>query len=191
MKTLEEIKEDLEYWFLDKPKDLYLSIRHWFYCNWNMDHFRLVKAAFMSYPWDHSYLLRLEELQIKKALSWFEKHQTATDEYHIPKLNSLRIAHTLLHRINHQDEWYDYVPYENEEEMAKDGRPDKLDRMLNITPMKYIYNGPRVNRRNMDRFMSKEELKVIGHFHDDDLYVIKAKSLYYKIRDKYTDTWWD
>ena len=191
MKTLEEIKDDLEFWFVDKPKDLYLSIRHWFYCNWNMDHFRLVKAAFMSYPWDHSYLLRLEELQIKKSLRWFEKHQYATDEFHLPKVRSLRIASVLLHRINHPEELYDYVEYGSDEEMVRDGRPDDLDKQLGIRPMKYVYNGPRVNRRNMDRFMTKEELNVIQHFHDDDLQVIKCKALYYKIRERYTDIWWD
>lgn len=191
MKTLEEIKDDLEFWLVDKPKDLYLTIRHWFYCNWNMDHFRLVKAAFMSYPWDHSYLLRLEELQIKKALGWFEKHQTATDEFHIPKVRSLRIASVLLHRINHPEELYDYVDYGSDEEMMRDGRPDDMDKQLGIRPMKYVYNGPRLNRRNMDRFMTKEELKVIQHFHDDDLQVIKCKALYYKIRERYTDIWWD
>ena len=191
MKKLEEIKDDIEFWLIDQPKTVYLTIRHWFYCNWNMDHFRLVKAAFTSYPWDHAYLYRLEELQIKKALRWFEKHQYATDEFHMPKLRSLKVAYTLLHRINNQDDMLDYIEYENDEEMAKDGRPDNIDKQLGITPMRYVYKGPRVNKRNMDRFMNKEELKVIGHFHDDDLYVIKAKSLYYKIRERCTDIWWD
>ncbi len=191
MKTFKEIVEDIEYYLVDKPKDVYLSIRHWFYCNWNIDHFRLVKAAFFSYPWDHSYLLELEELQIIKALRWFETHQTATDEFHLPKVRSLRIASVLLHRINHPEELYDYVDYGSDEEMMRDGRPDDLDKQLGIRPMKYVYNGPRVNRRNMDRFMTKEELNVIQHFHDDDLQVIKCKALYYKIRDRYTDIWWD
>lgn len=191
MKTFKEIVEDIEYYLVDKPKDVYLSIRHWFYCNWNIDHFRLVKAAFFSYPWDHGYLLELEELQIKKALRWFETHQTATDEFHLPKVRSLRIASVLLHRINHPEELYDYVEYGSNEEMVRDGRPDDLDKQLGTIPMKYVYNGPRLNRRNMDRFMTKEELKVIQHFHDDDLQVIKCKALYYKIRERYTDIWWD
>ena len=75
--------------------------------------------------------------------------------------------------------------------MAKDGRPDDLDKQLGITPMRYVYKGPRVNKRNMDRFMTARELKSIKYYHDDDIYVIKAKALYYKIREKYTDTWWD
>ena len=191
MKTFKDIVEDIEYYLVDKPKDVYLSIRHWFYCNWNIDHFRLVKAAFFSYPWDHSYLLELEELQIIKALRWFETHQTATDEFHLPKVRSLRIASVLLRRINHPEELYDYVDYGSDEEMMRDGRPDDLDKQLGIRPMKYVYNGPRVNRRNMDRFMTKEELNVIQHFHDDDLQVIKCKALYYKIRERYTDIWWD
>ena len=191
MKKLEELKDNIEFWLVDQPKTAYLTIRHWFYCNWNMDHFRLVKAAFTSCPWDHAYLYSLGELQIKKALRWFEKHQYATDEFHLPKVRSLRIASVLLHRINHPEELYDYVEYGSDEEMVRDGRPDDLDKQLGIRPMKYVYNGPRVNRRNMDRFMTKEELNVIQHFHDDDLQVIKCKALYYKIRERYTDIWWD
>lgn len=117
MKTFKKIVEDIEYYLVDKPRDVYSSIRHWFYCNWNIDHFRLVKAAFFSYPWDHGYLLDLEELQIRKALRWFETHQTATDEFHLPKVRSLRIASVLLHRINHPEELYDYVEYGSDEEM--------------------------------------------------------------------------
>jgi hypothetical protein len=59
---------------------------------------------------------------------------------------------------------------------------------------KYVYDGPRLNKRNARRFMNKQTVEndyfKEGNM-DHDYYMSKCRHLYYMIRERYTDLWWD
>ena len=67
-KALDWIDDNIIWYIWDKPKDVYKTIKHWFYCNWNKEHYRLIKTAFISYPWDYCYMYYLMEAQFDKQI---------------------------------------------------------------------------------------------------------------------------
>lgn len=196
------IDDNIVWWAYDRPKDVYLSVKHWFYCNWNKEHFRLVKQAWCSYGWDHAFLLGLEELQIDKQIKWFSKHQLMVDEQYNEIMRSLRWAKYCIHIMNTDgDELYEYsgdmksVPVvrdpENGELIDTDDEDAEIHR-LDMSDVKYTYKGPKVNMRNMGRFFKEDACSVdYVTSHPSSLYVRKCKHLYYMIRERYTELWWD
>lgn len=202
-KICDWIDDKIIYYLIDKPKDKYYSIRHWFKCNWNKQHYRLVKQAFVSYGWDFGYLTQLEELQIDKALYWFEHHQIMVDEEYEQIMRTLRWAKHCIHYINDDFDLYTFtgdlksVPVEKDPETGKlvdsDNQDAELHR-LDFKDHKYHYLGPKVNTRNAKRFLNPEFVES-KYFQEgnglSELYVAKCRHLYYKIREQYTELWWD
>ena len=70
-KILDWIDDYIVWYIWDKPKSTYKTIKYCFYCNWNKEHYRLVKRAFTSYPWDYYFMYELMEYQIDKQIRWF------------------------------------------------------------------------------------------------------------------------
>jgi hypothetical protein len=203
-KVLDWIDDNILWYVWDKPRDIYLTVRHWFYCNFNRYHWRLVKTAFKSYPWDGSFLLELEECQIDKQLHWFSHHQTMVDEQYNEIMRSLKWAKHCIHTLNNEHELYHYdgemlsIPQIKDpssgEWVDDPGNEDAELHRLDFTNHRYVYDGPYVNRRNAIRFMDKDQKEsetYLKNVHDSDLYVRKARYLYYLIRERYTDLWWD
>ena len=184
----------------DIPKDYYKEIRQWFYCNWNIEHWRLIKQAFFSYGWDHWFLTKLEERQIDKALRWFKYHQHMIDEQYEEIVRYLHLAKHLIHIINNAGEGlYDYEGDLEFIPVIKDVKGNLVDSpnntkaelfKLDDSNLKYIYNGHYVNYRNINRFVGDKLIKYYTK-NTHEYYLIKCKHLYYKIRERYTDYWWD
>ena len=69
----------------------------------------------------------------------------------------------------------------------------ELYRMDN-SDSKYVYDGPRLNKRNARRFMNKQTVEndyfKEGNM-DHDYYIAKCRHIYYLVRERYTDYWWD
>ena len=202
-KVLDWIDDHIIWYVWTKPQDWYLTVRHWFRCNFNKYHWRLVKQAFVTHPWDGSFLLELEELQIDKQLHWFEHHQAMVDEQYNEIMRSLRLAKYCIHVANnecdlfHFEGEHKFIPQVRNEagELVDDPTAEdaELYRMDN-SECKYIYDGPRVNHRNARRFLNKH-LVESDYFknggYDHEYYMTKCKHLYYLIRERYTDLWWD
>ena len=216
-KTLAWIDDYILLWLWRKPKDTYYSIRCWFRYNWTREHWELLKSAFHSYPWDQAFLTDLEEKQIDKYLAHFEKNQRMVDEQYNAIMKSLRWAKHCIHIINNDSELFHYdgeiisVPQKKNEETgewedAGEGEPmmtgeRKVDEgpkvelwRMDFSDMVYNYDGPRVNRRNAARFINKDWLaseRFQNGGLDSELYLAKCRHLYYRIREQYTDLWWD
>ena len=191
-------------WYLyDKPKSAYRSVRHWFYCNFNKYHWRLLKQAFVSYPWDGQFILDLEERQIDKQIHWFEHHQSMIGEQYNEIKRTLKWAKHCIHVMNNESELFHYdgemktIPVRKDEngkivddETVKEPSLYRID----TTEMFYHYDGPYVNKRNASRFLDKmvvESKRFKSGEMDHDYYLKKAQHLYYKIRYYYTQIWWD
>ena len=193
-KVCEWIDDYILWYIYDKPRSFYRSVKHWFYCNFNKYHWRLVKQAFLTYPWDGLFVLELEELQIDKQIHWFEHHQYMVDEQYNEIMRSLKWAKHCIHVMNNETDYFHYDgKVESEPVVQEDGSRFGLSKM-NFDNLIYCYDGPYVNKRNASRFLSKSliESNVFksGNY-DHEYYMAKARHLYYKIREKYTDYWWD
>lgn len=192
------IDDNIVWYVWDKPRDWYRTVRHWFVCNFNRYHWRLLKAAWTSYPWDGGFILYLEECQIDKQLHWFEHHQQMIDEQYNEIMRTLRWAKYCIHVLNNETDLFHYdgeMKFEPIEDVGEtpDGHKLGLSR-LNMDDMVYCYDGPRVNRRNARRFLNKsfvenERFKE-GHW-DHELYMAKCRHIYYMVRERFTDYWWD
>lgn len=202
-KVCEWIDNNVIWYLWDKPKSAYKSVRHWFHCNFNKYHWRLVKQAFVSYPWDGQFLLDLEERQIDKQIHWFVHHQLMVDEQYNEIKRSLRWAKHCIHAMNNETDYFHYdgeiksIPQIRDEngkfvdgEIGMDAEYYRLD-SDNVV---YNYDGPYLNKRNARRFLDKRliesEYFKKGNM-DHEYYIKKAQHLYYKIRERYTQLWWD
>ena len=216
-KSLAWIDDHVLFWLWRKPKDCYYSVRCWFRHNWNKEHWALIKAAFHSYPWDSWFITDLEERQIDKYLEHFTKTQLMVDEQYNEIMKTLRWAKHCIHSINNESDLFHYdgeiisVPQKKNEktgewEDAGEGEPmmtgeRKVDEgpkfelwRMDTDRLIYNYDGPRVNRRNAARFLNKqwvESERFQKGDMDHELYVAKCRHIYYRIREQYTDLWWD
>ena len=206
-KVLDWIDDNILWYVWSKPRSAYLSIKHWFYCNWNKYHWRLVKTAFLTHPWDGAFILYLEECQIDKQIHWFKHHQLMVDEQYNEIMRSLRWAKHCIHVLNNETDLYHYdgdmkfVPQvwttdeEGKKTLVDTEKEDdaELYRMDNSNS-RYVYDGPRVNKRNAHRFLSKQTIAMDffknGNM-DHELYLAKCRHLYYFVRERCTDLWWD
>ena len=203
-KALDWIDDNILWYVWTKPREYYLTVRHWFYCNFNKYHWRLLVTAFKTYPWDGTFILELEERQIDKQLHWFEHHQTMVDEQYNEIMRSLKWAKYCIHTLNNE---YDLFHFEGDIKSIPQSKDPSTGEMyddpsnedaelhrMDFTDHHYFYDGPRINRRNAHRFLNKGMLESNmfkeGHF-DHELYMAKARHLYYLIRERYTDLWWD
>lgn len=169
-------------------KSKYRSIKHWFYCNWNKEHWRLVKQAFLSYGWDGYFIYELEEKQIDKQLKWFSKHQRMIDEQYNEIIWSLKLAKYLVHVINNETDLFHFTG------SSKFNKISDGQYQYDNGDLKYHYDGPYINKRNLKRFLTNAQLKdeyFMGGNCDHEIYMIKCKYMYHRIREKYTDYWWD
>lgn len=180
--------DDKIFWYIyDVPKNKYLSIKHWFYSNWNKYHFNLLKKAFFSYGWDYSYMYKLEYAQIEKALYWFEKQRYHDTDKTELTVRTLRLAKYLLGMMitDGNELW------ESEGEFGTIDNGNGTHTLTNGT-YKHIYIGPYVNTRNGLRFVNERMLEtIVTYGHYEELYVAKCKKLYHRLMEQYMEYWWD
>lgn len=101
-------------------------------------------------------------------------------------VETMRLAQRLLHIILNEDDLWD-VSGEWKSIPCKD-KPGFYE--CDTSGMTITYIGPRVNTRNVSRFMNVKPEKVDEHL-AARLYLTKAEHLYYLVRLRYIHTWWD
>lgn len=161
-----------------KPKNKYEEVKHWFYCNWNKEHLKTVKSAFLGYPWDYTYFNELSEYKLVEMERWYTNHKPYENS-DIKILRWIKIARYCLHIINN-DQLIEYIP----EEKNRDSR------------FKYI--GPYINYNNIKRFINMSSYEnatdidsIINMYkkYPETYYILKCENLYYKILKNYLNNW--
>lgn len=121
--------------------------------------------------WDYEFFYRLELRKVQKMIRWWSSGNNVTSEKNV--LRDLRICEYLLKVLSGE--------IDNMEEASE--------------PPLYRFTGY-VNLKNTDRFIS---LNPNGYSKDwiesewfkQEIYELKCKNLYYRIRDHRMMTWWD
>ena len=200
-KAAEWIDGNIIYYGYTEPLRMYRMTRCWFRSNCNRYYWRMVKSVLFSYPWDYGYMMIIEQAMLERKLYWFTKHQMMVDDQYEHILKYLSIARHLVSMMNDDTSLYhfegemEFVPIRIEPDGTRTRLPKGTKAELyelEKGTSKYFYDGPDFNMRNCPKIMGQKRFDAcmrVGHMHE--MYMAKCKHLYYYIRERYTEEWWD
>lgn len=144
-------------------RNIFINMKAWFKYKCNRRYFKFIKACHNTWPWDWSYLLRLEQAKLQEMKSYFELTNKTFD--HTNDIRWIGICIKLLDIIIDQPEDHPYINTRN------------MWRF--IRPIDYVKD------------VEKEDVEQYYKSYPQDLRWVKAEHLYYEIRKRYTSSWWD
>lgn len=143
---------------------LFRNLIHWFKYHTTKGFFHILSTALKSYPYDSLYLYDLEKAKLLEMIQHFKTEEMHFEETpHIIK--EMELAVKLI------DIFTEETPIVS---TTKNPITGKLENQLI----------PKVNTRNAHRFYPSATISP--YF----LYILKAKSLYHKIRTYWDSSWW-
>ena len=168
---------------LNSFKSKLLGVRSWIKHHTSKDFWKIVKKVFTSYPWDYSYLYQIEKAKIEEMANYLEKSNRFVGVEQV--VRDMRICISLLSIMIGEKELFRY-----------DGGMVHIpngDGTYKVRPSKdFKYNClVKVNTRNAARFVDDEVYRNYCIEHPHELYEVKARKLYFKIREERDMTWWD
>jgi len=176
--------------FLDSIKNLnslknkWYHVRAWFKYHFSKDFFNIIKTAFKGYPWQESFLYDLERAKLVEMINYHKKAQRFVWWEYVVK--DMELCVRLIDIFNSDGiDLFEYLGDLNFIEHADDDNYE-----VDCSNLKYhckIY----VNFKNIDRFVDNERLKKYYIDSPHELYILKAKRLYHKIRYEHDAEWWD
>ena len=173
MKILEFIEEQ---WYTCQRA--YHDLRCWFHHNFNMTHWKLVKESITSYPFDYSYFYSIQLVKLRQMYAYFNKSDITEDDIRIAK--DIKLAISLLEIFCEKRDLYHY------EYSLKDSQ------WLGVFGgnAKYVCD-VKVNIKNLNRFDRFDHKKIAVEKFPHELYIEKAKTLYFKILKERSQNWWN
>jgi hypothetical protein len=185
-KVLEKVSDffyyDLWYWGI---RDKYLTVRGYVRTNFNRHFLRLVWTALSGRPWDFDYLYYLEKAKLQEMLAYQEKHNLICEEQREQIIRTLRLAIRMLDIINNDHNYYHF-----DGDVKFDPISGSTLSRVNMDDIRY-YCDVNVNLRNMNRFVREKDTYQFYEKHPHEVYILKARYLYHKIRFYYTELWWE
>ena len=176
--------------FLDSIKNLnslknkWYQVRAWFKYHFTTDFFNIIKTAFKGYPWQESFLYDLERAKLVEMINYHKKVQRFVGWEYV--VRDMELCVRLIDIFNSDGiDLFEYLGDLDFIEQTDDGTYE-----VDGSDLKYhckIY----VNFSNIDRFVSNECLKKYYIDAPHELYILKAKRLYHKIRYERDAEWWD
>ena len=165
-------------WINECTNPYYYMVRKWndlkCWCRYNLNryHWNVIKKAICGYPFDYSYMLDLQRAKLEEMYNYF-LHSNITEDSPIIR-RDLKLIIKLLKIINEEKLCFTYEPPRN---------------IFSNSIYKCLVN---VNLNNIDRFVKNDrEKKLIKEKMQHELYLYKAKNLYYKLLMNRMETWWD
>lgn len=149
---------------------------------------RVLKTALSSYPFDSGYLLELEQAKLNEIADYLEESKRFVGfEFCV---RDIRICSSLIDiftgkkSLFHYDGEIKFVPSKEKDENGESIME------LNSDNLKY-YCDVKVNIKNASRFVKDEKLIKFYAKQPHELYALKARYLYHKIRYEREQEWWD
>lgn len=143
---------------------IWSNIRAFFQYNWNLFHWRLIKTAIFSNPYDWTYLYKVERAKLEEMKDYMERSEIV-DHKECGNLRWIGVCIRLLDIIIEGPEEHPYVNTRN------------MWRF--IRPTDYV------------KGVKKEDVEQYYKSYPQDLRWVKAEHLYYEIRKEHTTCWWD
>lgn len=170
---------------------VFAKVRSWFRYTFNKDHRRLVREAFNSRPWDHSFLFSLERAKIEEMANYLEKAGRFVGVEYV--VRDMRICLSLLDIMLGERQLFHYdgqLMFKEVDEAEEKELGEKAVEIIESPDFKYNCD-VKVNLRNMKRFVDNEKLFEFYQRLPHELYELKAEHLYHKIRATREMRWWD
>ena len=147
--------------------------------NWNKHFFRLLKTVFTSYPYDYCYLLEIEAAKIREMAEHFKKVNSGEKigfayEGMEKDVWYMELAVKLIDIMVHDENLFHY-------DFDKATKDNKNGYACDVY----------VNTKNIDRYIDSKTNKEYILEHPHELYLAKARKLYYKIRYEQDFYWWE
>ena len=166
MKILEYI-EDAYYYLVWQYRDVKFWCRH----NLTKAHFNVVKAAWLGYPFDYSYIYKLEKAKLEELYEYFSKANYISKEQYDEYCSKIRLAINLLDIIIEDDAQPENDVYVNHRNWKR------------FMPWYSDSNVQNKNPEEWCQYMFKTFPGILRTH--------KARYLYYKVRLQYGETWCD
>lgn len=139
--------------------------------------YKTIDEAINGHWFDFGYLYNLELAKLKEMVENFEKHGISEDNDLY--VRQMKLAIRLLQIVINEE------GYHFEHNIDNNGSEKFTD--LN----KYVCD-VNVNTKNASRFVKNEkEREFYVNRYPHELYLLKAKYLYHKLRNDFEQTWWD
>lgn len=195
MKFKEFIDDYIIWYCYDKPRDIYKSIRCWCRLCLKKRHWNIVKKAILGYPFDNYYLYDIEYAKICEMYDYFLHSDIVhPDPKNHDIVRTLRWCKRMMEIFMKDDHWHTEGSIDFE--------------YTTKTDIKIICD-VKVNTRNARRYIC-EDLYPFYKYNDTtsydeyiegrvknlnkypaELYRLKAKVLYHRLRMKCEEYWWD
>lgn len=168
-------------------KYIFIDIRAWFRYCFTKTHYKLIKEAWCAYPYDWCYMYRVERAQLVDMLEYFKKAKITTEETYAEMIKWLNIL-IKLNDIILEENGVDLFHYDGH--LITEELPTGKQHIVKNDGLIY-HSHVHTNLKNANRFCKNEcELNfVLEHSHE--LYQLKAKYLYHKIKETYLEIMWD
>ena len=165
-------------------KDKWLSFKGWIrYHLFNSRFYSLLKVVYKTYPWDIDFLYELEKAKIQEMRHHHEKNKAFIGVEYV--IRDMKICENLIDIIRGKKETFHYFGDLTYTELENGNYEIRKPQEF-----KYICD-VYVNTKNIDRFIENDKVKAYYIKHPHELYELKAKYLYHKIRYENDGFWWD
>lgn len=165
--------------------NIYSKVRCWIKYHINKNFFKVLKTVLKSYPWDESYLYELEQAKIEEMMKHHQKYGFFEGSEFV--IRDMKLCMKLIDIFT---EKISLFHYDGDIVFKKIESDDESYELGTTTDFKYncdVY----VNTKNIQRFVDKPELYKFYLNNPHELYELKAKYLYHKIRLENDGTWWN
>lgn len=174
--------------FLAHIKAFFVGVGHFIKNMWKLFKFALfnkvkyktVDEAINGYSFDYGYLYNLELAKLNEMADYFTKYGISADnDKYIRQIKlAIKLLEIVIEEGGYHFEWPSDVE-SNSIESLKKGLA------------KYVCT-VKVNTKNADRFVRNEtEKDFYVNRYPHELYLLKAKYLYHKLRNDFEQIWWD
>lgn len=162
----------------------FYRVRHFFREKLGKWHRNVVMTAFSGEPWDHDYLFSVEHAKIKEMLEWHRKHGKYAGVEH--NIRDMQICLSLIEIFTGKRDLFHF----NGKLLSEPTGDGETYRVVESPDFEYVCD-VYVNTKNIDRFVEDEKAKGFYLIHKDELYMLKARKLYHKIRFEKEIGWWE
>lgn len=195
--SFKDKKESIINWIENKLEDTFIEnvyykivftykdVRAWFYHCCNREHFRFVWKCWCAYPFDFGYQYNIERAHYKDMLNYFNHADITTEENYEVIRRYLKLMIRMIDIIQGDDDLFDY---DGDMDFVEDEATGHY--ILKTDNMVYKCN-VKVNLKNICRFVHNEQMLEYCMEHPHELYQIKAKYIYNKIRLYKLEYMWD
>lgn len=173
-------------------KSTWYGIKSWFRYTFNKYHIKLIKEAFTGRPWDEGYLLELEHKKIEEMADYHQRIQRFEGVEYV--IRDMKICLSLMDIFMGKKDLFRYDGHltfvDADEKYGTDEKGNPYKEIKTTPDFKYVCL-VNVNTKNIDRFVKNEHNKSWYLEHPHELYELKARYLYHKIRFEREEEWWD